>query len=170
MKMTDTLTSQPFIPLRPYVQCILSCLEKDQVFVTLPQSDLGPMNPRNLPREIYAEDGIVFSDLVQRKRGRPAKKEKGKKARLALDALDDLVSKIDRSPEDVDTAFAGYQSAKLTLLERGVSLKEISQAVLDRLKEAHETVHSNTVHEGAQRFEQAIAEDGRGHGVFELHE
>ena len=143
------------------------------MFVTLPQSDLGPMNPRNLPREIYAEDGIVFSGLVQRKRGRPAKKEKGKKARLALDVLDDLVSKIDRSPENVDTAFEGYQSAKLTLLERGVSLdslKEISQVVLDRLKEAHETVHSNTVHEGAQRFEQAIAEDGRGHGVFELPE
>lgn len=138
MKMTDSLASQQIIALRPYVQYVLSCLQKDQVFVILPQSDLGPMNPRDLPREIYAEDGIVFSDPFQRKKGRPARKEKGKKARLALDDLDGLLSKIDGSAEDVDTAMAGYQSAKLTLSEQGVSLdslKEISQAVLDRLKE-----------------------------------
>jgi len=111
------------------------------VFVILPQSDLGPMNPRDLPREIHAEDGIVFSDPFQRKKGRPARKEKGKKARLALDDLDGLLSKINRSPEDADTPVVGYQSAKLTLLERGVSLdslKQISQAVLDRLKECPE--------------------------------
>lgn len=145
MKMPDTLTLQQFIPLRPYVQYILSRLQKDEVFTICPHSDLGPMNPRDLPREMYAEDGNVFSELAQRKRGRPAKKEKGKQARLALDDLDELVSKTDSGPsKEIDVALAGYQCAKLTLLERGLSLeslKEISQAMLDRLKEVHETVH-----------------------------
>ena len=149
MKMADTLTSPQFIALRPYVQHILSSLQKDEVFLILPKHDLGAMDPRDLPREIYAEDGIVFSDLLQRKRGRPARKDKGKKARLALDDLEEVVSKI----ETWDTDKTGYQSAKLALLESGVtleleSLKEISQATLASLKHAHEAVRSEADHQG----------------------
>lgn len=147
MRMTDTLTSPQFIALRPYVQHILSSLQKDEVFVFLPKHDLGAMNPRDLPREIYADDGIVFSDLLQRKRGRPARKDKGKKARLALDDLEEVVSKIERW--DTDDFGLTYQSAKLTLLENGMtleleSLKEISQATLASLKHAHDTVRSDS--------------------------
>jgi hypothetical protein len=134
------------------------------VFVILPKSDLGPLNPRDLPREIYAQDGIVFSDLVQRKMGRPARTEKGKKARLALDELNELVSKIEESSEDVDSALAGCQSAKLTLLERGVSLeslKETSLGMLDRLQEAHEAAHGDTVHGGIQYSEIRASGCGR---------
>jgi hypothetical protein len=160
MKMTDMLVLPQFNALRPYVQYILSCLQKDQVFVILPKSDLGPMNPRDLPREIYAEDGIVFSDVVQKKKGRPARKDKGKKARIALDELDELVSKIDLPSQHIDIAAAGYQSAKLTLMERGVSLEsleEISQAMLERLMKTHEA-------ERTQLLEQPVVEDERGRG------
>jgi hypothetical protein len=147
MKMTDTLTLQQFIALRPYVQYILACLQKDEVFVILPKSNLGPMNPRDLPREIYAEDGIVFSDFLQGKKGRPSRKEKGKKARFALDDLDELVSKIERSSEDVDNTLAEYQCAKLTLSERGLaleSLKDTSRAVLDRLDSRNDASNGAT--------------------------
>src|SRR6266508_4866316 len=114
--MAENLTSQQVISFRPQVQYVLSRLQKDGVFLILPKSDLGPMNPRDLPREIYADDGIVFNDPNQKKKGRPAKRERGKKARLALDELNQLVSNSEGSAGSTDLdILTGYQSTKNTL-------------------------------------------------------
>ncbi len=145
--MAENLTSQQVISFRPQVQYVLSRLQKDGVFLILPKSDLGPMNPRDLPREIYADDGIVFNDPNQKKKGRPAKRERGKKARLALDELNQLVSNSEGSAGSTDLdILTGYQSTKNTLLESAISAEAGS----------------------IQRVEQRVAEDAR--GIFGLLE
>lgn len=55
--MPESLISANVAPLQTYVRYVLSCLKKDEVFFILPKSDVGPMNPRELPRERYVDDG-----------------------------------------------------------------------------------------------------------------
>jgi len=151
--MADSLTTPQLLPLQPHVRYVLSRLQKDRVFLILPKSDLGPMNPRELPRELYADDGIVFSDPTQKRKGRPAKRDKGKKARLALEELDDWLSSPGSSKQTNDE-LGEYRAAKTSLMQASVpSLGDVGQAVLGRLREEG---GGDAV--GVQRVEQAIAE------------
>jgi hypothetical protein len=159
MKMADSLTSQQVIAFQPHVRHILSRLRKDCVFIILPKSDLGPMNPRDLPREVYTENGFMSFDLAQKRKGRPSKCDKGKKARLALDKLDELLSKPEGSMTD-SGVLADYQLRKTALLESGIPtefLQEINHTVFSLLKEA---TSPDGGADGLQRIEQAMAEGG----------
>lgn len=169
--MAENLTSQQVISFRPQVQYVISRLQKDDVFLILPKSDLGPMNPRDLPREIYADDGIVFSNPAQKRKGRPARREKGKKARLALDELNQLLSNSEGSASSTDLdMLTGYQSTKNTLLETisAETLQKVNHAVLARLKEIQENMEGGSDSGSIQRVEQRVAGDAR--GIFGLLE
>lgn len=145
--MADSLTSATFAPLQPHVRYILSRLRTDLVFLILPKTELGAMNPRELPRELYAEDGIVFSEMegAQKRKGRPARREKGKKARLALEGLDDWISsqhRTDEDPTEMATALDRYDEAKHEMLDAvgAESVEEAGREVLGHLEEARELV------------------------------
>ena len=145
--MADSLTSATFAPLQQHVRYILSRLRTDLVFLILPKTELGAMNPRELPRELYAEDGIVFSEMegAQKRKGRPARREKGKKARLALEGLDDWISsqhRTDEDPTEMATALDRYDEAKHEMLDAvgAESVEEAGREVLGHLEEARELV------------------------------
>jgi hypothetical protein len=135
--MGETLSSPQMQPLRPYVQFILSRLQKERVFFILPKSEFGAMKPRDLPREVLADDGIIFSD--QKRKGRPARREKGKKARLALEAVDGWLSRS-RSHEDakINEVQGDYQTIKMTLLKGGgvpaETIERMNESVLEKWK------------------------------------
>ncbi|KAF7970534.1 hypothetical protein HWV62_23791 [Athelia sp. TMB] len=93
-------------PLQPHTVFILSSLIKSQVFYILPSSDLHALNPRLLPREIFVQDGFEISveptpdqagvepdAPVKKKKGRPTKRDKKKKAILALQQVDKWLEK-----------------------------------------------------------------------------
>jgi len=129
------------------------------------------MNPRDLPREIYADDGIVFSDPTQKRKGRPPRREKGKRARLALDELNQLLSNSEGLAGSTDLdILPGYQSTKNTLLGTisAEALQKVNHAVLARLKEIQENMGGDSDTGSIQRVEQRVAEDAR--GIFGLLE
>lgn len=93
-------------PLQPHTVFILSSLVKAQAFYILPSSDLHPLNPRILPREIFVQDGFEISveatqdqaaadadAPAKKKKGRPTKRDKKKKAILALQQVDKWLEK-----------------------------------------------------------------------------
>lgn len=84
------MTGLDLQPLRFPVVFILSCFLRDNVFFILPQTDLGVMNPRDLPREIVSNDTILLANnnSLPKKKGRPTKIEKSKRAKAALDTLE----------------------------------------------------------------------------------
>ncbi|KAN0100487.1 hypothetical protein V8E55_000471 [Tylopilus felleus] len=69
--------------LRPHVVYVQSRLLRAHVFQILPHSDVHPLNPRVLPREVVAEDGEQRT-----KRGRPSRRERTRRARASLVALE----------------------------------------------------------------------------------
>jgi len=143
MSMADTLSSPQMQPLRPHVQFLLCRLKKEQVFFILPKSELGAMKPRELPREVLADDDITFSDHGgQKRKGRPARREKGKKARLALEAVDSWLSRSGEHGDSttINRILGDYQATKTTMVKDGgipaETIEEMNQSVLVRLKEA----------------------------------
>lgn len=104
------------------------------------------MNPRELPRELYADDGVVFSEPDgQKRKGRPPRREKGKKARLALDELDEFIShgyRNDEDPTEMAAALEQYDDVKRALLDEvgAESVEEVGQLVAQHLREARELV------------------------------
>ncbi|GLB35996.1 hypothetical protein LshimejAT787_0302840 [Lyophyllum shimeji] len=88
--LPNALNASHLQPLLPSVSYIKSVLLKDHVFFITPHSDLGPLNPRNIPREIFVDEKSILplDPNAPKKKGRPTKRDKAKKARLALDNLD----------------------------------------------------------------------------------
>ncbi|KAF5312220.1 hypothetical protein D9619_002882 [Psilocybe cf. subviscida] len=187
MDMADSLSAPASAPLQPYVRYVLSCLRRDNVFLLLPKTDLAAMNPRELPREIYADDGIVFTDVEGKKRkGRPPKREKGKKARLALEGLDEHLSRPAISAT-ADPAAAyltdEYRALKTTVLQAVEANEDLpndiihsaNREVLERMRELQglmETSEPSTSEDaGAHRLEQVVegmAGGSAGRGIFEF--
>lgn len=121
--MPDTLTKDPTLALQPYARYVLSCLLRDQVFFILPKSDLYAGNPRELPREILTEDDIV---APEKRKGRPTRREKGKKARVAMEELDKwLGTEEAQASADVQKAVAAYEEAKAAALGEGETVAMI---------------------------------------------
>lgn len=175
MDMADSLSAPGSTPLQPYVRYVLSCLRRDNVFLLLPKSDLGAMSPRELPREIYADDGIVFTNAEEKKRkGRPPRREKGKKARLALEGLDAHLSRPTISATADPAALYltdEYRALKATVLQaiEAGEVHSVSREVLERMRDLQGLVgtsESSTGEDaGVYRLEQAV--EG-GHGIFEF--
>jgi hypothetical protein len=126
------------------------------------------MNPRELPREIYADDGMVFSE-AQKRKGRPARREKGKKARIALEDLDDWISEQQPSNEEsleMDAAREKYEAMKKSMLD-GIDAEDVEgagQDVLQRLKEARALVDGGDGSVGVSRLEREVS----GPGIFSV--
>ncbi|KAF8167743.1 hypothetical protein B0H34DRAFT_792438 [Crassisporium funariophilum] len=140
-------------------------------------SDLGPMNPRDLPRELFVDEGsvAVAESPPQKRKGRPTKREKGKKAKRALEGLDEWL-KRSPTPEEhtsdtrsLNDRLQEYQMAKVCMMnslrsagesaENG-TLGSINRVVLERLREASELVGGteNSENVGVNRIEKAIEE------------
>jgi hypothetical protein len=187
MDMAGSLSAPASAPLQPYVRYVLSCLRRDNVFLLLPKSDLSAMHPRELPREIYADDGIVFTDAEGKKRkGRPPKREKGKKARLALEGLDDYLSRP-TIPATADPPAAyltdEYRTLKATVIQAieadedlpNESIHSVNREVLERMRELQGLVEiSETLTRedaGADRLEQVVegmVGTSGGRGIFDF--
>lgn len=142
--ISKSFTTPHLLALNSYVQYILSRLRQDQIFIILPHSDLNPMNPGTLPREIYSEDGLTTFNSDKKLKGRPSKKEKNKKARLALDQLDDLLA-VDSGITNttrasrIDAKLSDYRESKLSFINsQGNASANVAQQasaeVLARLK------------------------------------
>jgi len=92
----------------------MSALVKSQSFFILPVSSLHPLNPRDLPREIFIQDGYELSstneqhitgdasqaggsalipEVQTKKKGRPTKRDKKRKALQALNQVDKWLEK-----------------------------------------------------------------------------
>ncbi|PPQ67118.1 hypothetical protein CVT25_005719 [Psilocybe cyanescens] len=144
--MPDSLTNAHTLPLQPYARYVLSCLQRDLVFHIFPKSDLGAANPRELPREIFTEDGMAFLEQgSQKRKGRPARREKGKKARAALDNLEKWTAEDEQGSSEIDKALSEYTNSKATMLgadgtrlPKG-SVEKVGEIVVARLKETQES-------------------------------
>jgi hypothetical protein len=93
-------------PLQSHTIYVLSSLIKAHAFYILPTSTLHPLNPRELPREIFVQDGDEFSNPVEqnnttsqgaeiptKKKGRPTKRDKKRKAIQALQQVERWLEK-----------------------------------------------------------------------------
>lgn len=151
--------------LQPYTTFILSCLWKDQVFFVLPKNELGPLNPRDLPRELFAHEAPESSS--QKRKGRPTGREKSKKARAALQGLDEWIAKPSTSIEN-DPLY-GYQATKSSMMNTlapEAAMDDVNTFVLERLQTAQESVpitqRETDVNVGIPRIERAIECGGWG--------
>ena len=155
--------------LQPYTAFILSCLWKDQVFFILPKNELGSLNPRVLPRELFAYEALILNPESgsQKKKGRPARREKSKKARAALQGLDEWIAKPSSSIEN--DALYEYQAAKSSMMNTlapEAAMDGVNTFVLERLQMAQEPVSAEQreteVNVGIPRIERAIECGGWG--------
>ena len=101
--LSDSLESEPLLPLKLPVCYILSVLLKNQIFFIVPHSDLNPLNPRTLPREIFIDGHHLLPVAVNapKKKGRPPKRDKAKKAKTALEALDSWLDRTANTSANV---------------------------------------------------------------------
>ncbi|KAG5653350.1 hypothetical protein H0H81_000972 [Sphagnurus paluster] len=88
--LPDSLAANHLQPLQPIARLIIHVFSRDNVFFIIPNSDLGALKPRELPREIFVDEGNILplDPAAPKKRGRPTKRDRAKKARLAIDDLD----------------------------------------------------------------------------------
>ena len=168
--MPDAVANSLVRNLQPYTAFILSCLWKDQVFFILPKNELGPLNPRVLPRELFAHEASILNpdSGSQKRKGRPAGREKSKKARAALQGLDEWTAKPSTSVEN--DPFYEYQAAKASMMNTLApesAMDSVNTFVLERLQTAQESVPVEQrvltdVDVGIPRIERAIECGGRG--------
>ncbi|KAK7064356.1 GH16 domain-containing protein [Favolaschia claudopus] len=160
--LPSTLTTPYLAPLQPFVSYVVSTLVNMQAFHLLPSSELGSMNPRDLPREIYVEEGLVDTNQPQRK-GHQTKRDKVIKARAALDAVSRwLEEPPSSSPRQTLTE---YRTQRTQLLQaiglNSAALREASQGVVERLREAQETMEEEVdVWPGLERLQSACDSGG----------
>lgn len=158
--------------LHPYTRFILTCLWKDGVFFILPKDELGPLNPRDLPRELFAHE-VNPEPGPQKKKGRPSRREKNKKARAALQGLDEWLAKPSSSIEH--GPLSEYQAAKTTMMNTiapEAAMDDVNAFVLERLQVVQESVpireRKTDANVGIPRIEKAV-ENG-GWGILDLLE
>ncbi|KAJ3500527.1 hypothetical protein NLJ89_g9753 [Agrocybe chaxingu] len=170
--MPECLATPHLAPLQPHARCLLSRLFQDRVFFIVPKSDLGAMNPRELPRELYVEDGVGFSGVAaQKRKGRPPRREKGKKARMALEELEEWVSRPGPSNgAGMGESLAEYQATKASMMEAlgrdpTFSSEELTRTVLARLEAARQSGSAGNGEHGLELMKEALAD---GKGIFNL--
>ncbi|KAF8078776.1 hypothetical protein FPV67DRAFT_1663466 [Lyophyllum atratum] len=164
--LPSALNASHLQPLLPSVSYIISVLLKDQVFFVTASSDVSPLNPRELPREIFVDEKNVspLDPNAPKKKGRPTKRDKAKKARLALDHLDrwlghipgplpTLSPPVECTPaldHPLALTLQRYQAEKQQILSSveaqpetttlslhaGMAVEKANQFVLERLKAA----------------------------------
>ncbi|RDB29663.1 hypothetical protein Hypma_015696 [Hypsizygus marmoreus] len=162
------LNASHLLSLQPAVFQILSTLFKDDVFFIVPSSELGPLNPRDLPREIFLDEVTILPvDLTApKKKGRPTKRDKAKKAKTALEELEKWLDQTaGTTPQDSSSPWTfpaedthetvtqatleHYQAQKSHLLDsidshqQRMDIEKANEFVLERLKATEELVSVN---------------------------
>jgi len=84
--LPDALDGELLRPIRAHVVYVQSDLLRAQVFQVLPHAATHLLGPRALPRE------VVVEDVEGKKKGRPSKRERAKRKRESLVALEGLGS------------------------------------------------------------------------------
>ncbi|KAF9015538.1 hypothetical protein BDQ17DRAFT_1229994 [Cyathus striatus] len=182
--LPEGLITPEFEALQPRIECILSRLMKEKVFLMVPESRLGALNPRSLPREVYMDSCVrtAGEDSGGRKKGRPTKRDKAQKAKTAVESLDRWLERT--SCVGPAEALEDYQRKKGGFLSRVYGTEEdtegdraviakANEIIVGRLREAQALVGSGSGSgdAGVLRVERAAASlgDGRG-GVLGLVE
>ncbi|GJE87668.1 hypothetical protein PsYK624_037510 [Phanerochaete sordida] len=81
-------------PLQPYAAHLLQTLLSAQAFHILPKSSLRAQNPSDIPRERFVEDTAETpTEATAKKKGRPSRRDKARKAKDAVAALDRWLDK-----------------------------------------------------------------------------
>ncbi|KAJ7099619.1 hypothetical protein C8R43DRAFT_250088 [Mycena crocata] len=145
MSLPSTLSTAYLAPLQPFASYVVSALVNAQAFHLLPNSELGALNPRDVPREIFVEEGLIDSNQPQRK-GYNSKRDKVIKARTALDAVGRWLDETP-TPSGTGATLLQYQAHKARLLNEigpeSAGIQEASHGVLERLREAQDDEQGN---------------------------
>lgn len=165
----ETLTTPLLQPFQPSVFFILTKMLNDQVFFIVPRSDLGTLNPRDLPREIFVDESSVHAvgSTAPKKKGRPTKRDKAKKARKTLNELEEWLTQ--EPPTGSTTAMDEYQSFKQQLMANvdHSAIEKANGLVHERLKEARAVVTMGSGGDwGIERVERAISEMNTSTGSY----
>lgn len=138
--LPSTLVGDLLLPFQPPVCHLLSTLLIDGVFFLVPSTHLRALTPRDLPREIYIDEGTVIpvDPTAPKKKGRPTRLDKARKAKVVLHDLErwlentpcsqmppaalssDLVSVLEANPaakSEVEATLGHYQNSKSRLLD-----------------------------------------------------
>ncbi|KAJ6604494.1 hypothetical protein DFH09DRAFT_1122883 [Mycena vulgaris] len=138
--LPSMLTTAYLAPLQPFASYVVSVLVNAQAFHLLPSSEFGALNPRDLPREIFVEEGLIDSNQPQRK-GHYSKRDKVIKARTALDAVGRWLEQAP-STSNAGATLLQYEAEKARLLSEigadSAGVQEASEGVLQRLREAQD--------------------------------
>jgi len=138
------------------------------------------LNPRDLPRELFVDEAPTLNPESgsQKRKGRPAGREKVKKARAALKGLDEWITKPltnQQDPSREGDPLYEYQAAKssmMNILAPEAAMDGVNAFVLERLRMAQESIpmkeRESNVNVGIPRIERAI--DGGGWGILGLLE
>lgn len=113
--LPSSLTSPEILPLQPYATYVLKVLVDAETFHILPRAELRPYKPSVLPREVFVteeKESAILATLAGdstastvgiglKKKGRPSRRDKQKKAKDALAALEKYLEKntIAHGPE-----------------------------------------------------------------------
>ncbi|KAI5831985.1 hypothetical protein K523DRAFT_371012 [Schizophyllum commune Tattone D] len=164
--------------LQPPTVFILAKLVRQQVFYILPHSNLGPHNPKSLPREVYA-DSSTFVDLkevaLQRKPGRPSKRDQNQRAKAGWQTLVTCLNRTTvpsglsatSTHEEAMTRPSGsstqYHADKTALLRAldddsdGMSLvAEASREALSRMEQIRDGAKASVQEGGLRRARDAL--------------
>ncbi|KAJ6574952.1 hypothetical protein B0H19DRAFT_1126506 [Mycena capillaripes] len=143
--LPDTLTTPYLAPLQPFASYVVSALVNAQAFHLLPSSELGAQNPRDVPREIFVEEGLIDSNQPQGK-GQGSKRDKVIKARTALDAVGRWLEQAPPA-SGAGWTLAQYEAQKTVLLNEigaeSAGVREASLGVVERLQEAQTTMEGD---------------------------
>ncbi|KAJ7102089.1 hypothetical protein B0H15DRAFT_898030 [Mycena belliarum] len=169
--LPSMLTSPYLAPLQPFAAYLVSALVSAQAFHLLPSSELGALTPRELPREIYVEEGLIDSNQPQRK-GHNSKRDKVIKARTALDLVGRWLEQT-APPSDAGTATAKqYKAHKARLLAEiggeSAAVGSASQGVVQRLQEAQEAQETQGDGSGSGWGMGRVAAAAAGGGLLRL--
>ncbi|KAJ7630780.1 hypothetical protein FB45DRAFT_916538 [Roridomyces roridus] len=167
--LPTALTTAHLAPLQPFASYAIGSLVNASVFHLLPSSELGALNPREVPREIFVEEGLIDSNQPKKK-WHTSKRDKVIKARTALDAVGRSLEQASPAPEARRTALR-YEEQKGRLLREigsdATNLREASEGVAQRLREAQEEQGENVqAWAGLARVETALESAG---GMLRLH-
>jgi hypothetical protein len=183
--LSESLSSPELISLREPVIYVASTMVKDRVFYILPASNLGPENPRYLPREVLVGDSNSELDPdTPKKKGRPSWRDKARKAQMALEGLDSWLNSMQGGsaaeltmspiPYDDLVQYHENKSELIAVLEDSGNTEAVTQAnieILGRLQEAQTIQRENDVQEssverlqfgGVERVVQAVQELEKG--------
>lgn len=131
--LPDALDEEYLLPIRPHVIYVQSKLLQAQAFHVLPHAETHPLSPRALPREVVT----TSAGQGGKRKGRPCKREKIKKMRDSLAALEGWCE--GESPPSVTQGrYLLEKSALLNAISRDerweTALREANGAVVERVE------------------------------------